>query len=59
MARGRATRNQAREGDRGLYKIAATMTKRGDHLTFDFRGTDPQAEGIINCTLRTPCAAAS
>jgi N-methylhydantoinase B len=48
-----AYQESAREGDRGLYKIACRMTKRGDHLTFDFRGTDPQAEGIIHCTHST------
>ncbi|TYB48862.1 hydantoinase B/oxoprolinase family protein [Actinomadura chibensis] len=35
-------------GDRGMHKIALTMTKRADHLTFDFTGTDPQT-GMINC----------
>lgn len=40
---------QAFEGDRGIYKIEVAMTKRTDHLTFDFTGTDPQA-GMINCT---------
>ncbi|TNC29195.1 hydantoinase B/oxoprolinase family protein [Amycolatopsis alkalitolerans] len=41
--------DQAREGDRGVHKITVAMTKKGDHLTFDFTGTDPQA-GVINCT---------
>lgn len=41
---------QAKLGDRGIYKIALIMTKKGDHLTFDFRGTDPQVEMIRNCT---------
>jgi N-methylhydantoinase B len=40
---------QAFTGDRGVYRIALTMTKKDDHLTFDFRGTDQQA-GMINCT---------
>jgi N-methylhydantoinase B len=40
---------QAFTGDRGLYKITCAMTKTDDHLTFDFRGTDPQ-NGMINCT---------
>jgi N-methylhydantoinase B len=48
-----AYQESAREGDRGLYKIACHMTKRGDHLTFDFHGTDPQTEGIIHCTHST------
>ncbi len=39
---------QSRLGDRGMHKIVLTMTKRDDHLTFDFTGTDPQT-GMINC----------
>ncbi|HET6733388.1 hydantoinase B/oxoprolinase family protein [Mycobacterium sp.] len=39
---------QSAVGDRGMHKIALEMTKTGDHLTFDFRGTDPQA-GMVNC----------
>ncbi|GAA4392235.1 hydantoinase B/oxoprolinase family protein [Tsukamurella soli] len=38
---------QSAVGDRGLHKIALTLTKTGDHLTFDFTGTDPQT-GMIN-----------
>ena len=41
--------DQSHEGDRGLHKITVTTTKAGDHLAFDFTGTDPQA-GVINCT---------
>jgi N-methylhydantoinase B len=41
--------DQSHEGDRGLHKITVAMTKSGDHLTFDFTGTDRQA-GVINCT---------
>jgi N-methylhydantoinase B len=41
--------DQSHEGDRGVHKITVAMTKAGDHLTFDFNGTDPQT-GIINCT---------
>ncbi|MBI3091999.1 MAG: hydantoinase B/oxoprolinase family protein [Candidatus Tectomicrobia bacterium] len=33
-----------------LYEIKVAMTKRGERLTFDFRGTSPQAPGMINCT---------
>jgi N-methylhydantoinase B len=33
-----------------LYEIRLALTKKGDQLIFDFRGTSPQAEGIINCT---------
>ncbi|MSQ51102.1 MAG: hydantoinase B/oxoprolinase family protein [Betaproteobacteria bacterium] len=32
-----------------LYRICLAMTKRGDHLTFDFTGTDAQARGAVNC----------
>jgi N-methylhydantoinase B len=32
-----------------LYKIVCTVTKRGDRLRVDFTGTDPQANGYINC----------
>ncbi|WP_067461684.1 hydantoinase B/oxoprolinase family protein [Actinomadura macra] len=42
--------DSARETDRDIHTIALTMTKRGDELTFDFSGTDPQVDGIINCT---------
>jgi N-methylhydantoinase B len=45
-----AYQDQAREGDRGAYKIVCTMTKNVDQLIFDFRGTDPEVEGLINCT---------
>ncbi|KAA9166532.1 hydantoinase B/oxoprolinase family protein [Amycolatopsis acidicola] len=41
--------DQSHEGDRNLHKITVTTTKTGDHLTFDFTGTDPQA-GVVNCT---------
>lgn len=33
-----------------LYKLDLHLTKRGDHLTFDFSGSSPQAPGFINCT---------
>ncbi|WP_236793768.1 hydantoinase B/oxoprolinase family protein [Amycolatopsis sp. GM8] len=36
------------QDDRGLYQIVLAMTKTGDRLTFDFRGTAPQT-GMINC----------
>ncbi|HTW86380.1 MAG TPA: hydantoinase B/oxoprolinase family protein [Candidatus Binataceae bacterium] len=48
-----AYQEEAREGDRGLYKIVLNLTKKGERLTFDFRGTDPQVEGLINCTHAT------
>lgn len=46
-----AHQDGARAGDRDIHKIVVTMAKRGDTLTFDFTGTDPQVDGIINCTL--------
>ncbi|MFI6676250.1 hydantoinase B/oxoprolinase family protein [Kribbella sp. NPDC050470] len=42
--------DQSHEGDRGVHKITVAMTKAGDHLSFDFHGTDPQS-GVINCTF--------
>ncbi len=33
-----------------LYKIAVTLTKENDTLTFDFSGTSEQAPGMVNCT---------
>jgi len=39
---------QSRTGDRALHKIRVSMTKKHDHLTFDFRGTSEQA-GVVNC----------
>lgn len=32
-----------------VRKIVVTVTKRGDHLTFDFTGSDSQTEGFANC----------
>lgn len=46
-----AHQDGARAGDREVHKIVVAMTKRDDRLVFDFTGTDPQVEGIINCTL--------
>ena len=31
-----------------LHKLALKMIKRGDHITLDFNGTDPQSPGPIN-----------
>jgi N-methylhydantoinase B len=45
-----AHQDSARAGDREIYKIVLNLSKTGDRLTFDFTGTDPQAEGLINCT---------
>ena len=46
-----AHQDSARSGDRGIYKIMLTLTKEGDKLVFDFTGTDPQVDGLINCTF--------
>lgn len=35
----------------GPWKIACTMTKRGERLRFDFSGTDPQSPSSINFFL--------
>ena len=45
-----AYQESAREGDDGLYTIRLRMTKTGDKMVLDFTGTDPQADGLINCT---------
>jgi len=34
--------------DPKLHKLALTMIKRGDRITLDFTGTDPQSSGPIN-----------
>jgi len=36
--------------DNVLYPIKLTLTKQGERMTFDFRGTSPQAPGSMNCT---------
>ncbi|MCQ8187869.1 hydantoinase B/oxoprolinase family protein [Streptomyces rugosispiralis] len=46
-----AHQDGGRADDRQVHKIVVRMTKRSDRLHFDFTGTDPQVEGIINCTL--------
>lgn len=33
-----------------FYPLQVAMQKQGDHLTFDFRGSSPQAPGMVNCT---------
>lgn len=35
-----------------LYPLVAAMTKEGDRLIFDFRGSAPQAPATINATCR-------
>ncbi|MCL5957874.1 MAG: hydantoinase B/oxoprolinase family protein [Chloroflexi bacterium] len=35
-------------GDRDIYKAVLEMTKEGDHLHFDYTGSDPNA-GMMNC----------
>jgi N-methylhydantoinase B len=46
-----AHQDGGRGGDRDIHKIVLKMKKVDDRLVFDFTGTDPQIEGIINCTL--------
>lgn len=43
--------DSARQGDDGLYRIRLRLKKQGDQMTFDFTGTDAQADGLINCTF--------
>jgi N-methylhydantoinase B len=38
-----------RPGDRGTYRVALTLRKTGEHLTFENEGTDPQ-QGAMNAT---------
>ncbi|WP_063821247.1 hydantoinase B/oxoprolinase family protein [Nocardia cerradoensis] len=38
---------QAVVGDRNLYNLELELTKKGDHLTFDFRGT-ASSVGMVN-----------
>ncbi|KAA9152778.1 hydantoinase B/oxoprolinase family protein [Amycolatopsis acidicola] len=33
-----------------LYRVACTMTKRGEQVTFDFTGSSEQTDGFINCS---------
>lgn len=39
--------------DNAIYPIKIAMTKRGDELTFDLRGTAKQAPATINCTRQS------
>lgn len=34
-----------------IRKIVCMITNRGDHLTIDFTGSDPQADGFANCAF--------
>jgi N-methylhydantoinase B len=38
-----------RPGDRGVYRVALTLHKHGNHLVFENEGTDPQ-QGAMNAT---------
>lgn len=33
-----------------LFAVEVTLTKTGDHLTFDYSRSSPQAKGFVNCT---------
>ncbi|WP_021591554.1 hydantoinase B/oxoprolinase family protein [Actinomadura welshii] len=33
-----------------LYRVACTMTKSGDQITFDFTGSSEQTDGFVNCS---------
>ncbi|TDD37481.1 hydantoinase B/oxoprolinase family protein [Saccharopolyspora elongata] len=33
-----------------LYRVACTMTKRDDQITFDFTGSSEQTDGFVNCS---------
>jgi N-methylhydantoinase B len=34
-----------------VYEVDLKMTKSQDKLTFDFTGSSPQADGVVNCAL--------
>jgi N-methylhydantoinase B len=34
-----------------VYEVRLKMTKKGDSLTFDFTGSSPQANGVVNAAL--------
>ncbi|MYW93619.1 hydantoinase B/oxoprolinase family protein [Amycolatopsis rubida] len=34
----------------GLYRVACTMTKRENQITFDFSGSSEQTGGFVNCS---------
>jgi N-methylhydantoinase B len=40
-------------GETSYYACHLAMTKRGEHLTFDFSGSSQQAQGVINCSIAT------
>jgi N-methylhydantoinase B len=39
------------QGERWLYTIRLTLTKRGERLAFDFAGSSAQAPAVINASL--------
>jgi len=41
----------------GPIKIEVSIERRGDKLTFDFSGTDPQVKGNLNCPVSVSAAA--
>lgn len=41
--------DKAAIGDDRIHRLQLTLTKKGDRLTFDTTGTDPQV-GILNCS---------
>lgn len=42
--------------DEGLIKASCTLTKQGEHLTFDFSGTSPEPPGPYNAFKHTMVA---
>jgi len=43
---------KAREGDGNVYRVQCTLTKKGDEMVFDTRGSDyyPLGHGVVNIT---------
>ncbi len=33
-----------------MFQVSLVLTKRGEHLHFDYSGSSPQAAGYVNCT---------
>ncbi len=38
-----------------LTTVRLKLTKKGDRLVFDYRGSDPQTPGFVNCTRTSLC----
>ncbi len=41
-----------------MIKVKVTLRVEGEHITFDFNGSDPQAEGYVNSTIPNTASSA-